>query len=205
MTGCFSTLATSLLRQGYSPLPVCGKRPAIKGWQRYCLNTPAEPILSKWALQFPTHNVGAACGHLVALDIDDETEEGAQTLQQRAFRTFGETPLIRVGRAPRRVLLYRAPEPFGSIKKKEAQVLGVGTQVVLLGQHPTTNRAYTWPCATPLDVPLKDLPSISEAGARDWLGQWSRQSRPDKRTGVFPVCCPGRPRPKLRPIWCFGC
>jgi hypothetical protein len=178
----FSDNAEILLRQGYSPLPVRGKCPAIKEWQRHCLNPPAEWILKKWVSQFPTYNVGAACGHLVALDIDDETEEGALALQERAFEALGETPLIRVGRAPRRVLLYRATEPFGSIKEKEAQVLGRGTQVVLFGLHPTTKRPYTWLCATPLDIPLKDLPSISEAGARRWLGRQSCQPRIDKRT-----------------------
>lgn len=177
----FSDYAETLLRQGYSPLPVDGKRPVIREWERLCQSLPSDWLLRKWVSQFPAHNVGAACGHLVALDIDDETEDGALALQSRAFGAFGETPLIRIGQAPRRVLLYRAPEPFPSIREKEVQVLGRGTQVVLFGLHPKTERPYTWPRATPLDISLKDLPLISEGGARDWLGRQSRQPHPAKR------------------------
>jgi hypothetical protein len=190
----FSTLAAPLLRKGYSPIPVRGKQPAISEWQRHCLNPPADLILKKWTLQFSGHNVGAACGYLVALDIDDETEEGAEALQLRAFQAFGETPLIRVGREPRRVLLYRAPEPFRSIKEKEAQVLALGTQVVLFGKHPTAGRSYTWLGATPLDVLLRDLPPIGEAGARDWLGRGPPKPQaikaPDVESGTAVVVPP---------------
>jgi Bifunctional DNA primase/polymerase, N-terminal/Primase C terminal 1 (PriCT-1) len=182
----FADYAEPLLRQGYSPLPVNGKRPTIKGWQNHCLNPPAQKIVKKWASQFPAHNIGVACGHLVALDIDDEVEDRALALQTRAFQKLSETPLIRIGRAPRRVLLYRAPEPFASIKEKEAQVLGLGTQVVLFGLHPTIERPYTWLGATPLDVPLNDLPPISEAGARDWLGRRSLKIRPIKAPHIEP-------------------
>lgn len=180
-------------------MPVRGKCPVVKNWQRHCLNPPADRVLAGWVRQFPAHNVGAACGHLVALDIDDETEDGALAQQARAFRAFGETPLIRIGRAPRRVLLFRADEAVGSVQKKEAQVLARGRQVVLFGLHPTTNQPYTWPRATPLDVPLRELPLITEAGACDWLGRAVAQPRLEKRARTDtpmvapPICGEGVP------------
>jgi len=177
----FFGLAMPLLEQGYAPLPVRDKQPVVRGWQHYCTQPPDEQKVERWRAQFPLYSVGAACGCLVALDIDDETEDGAEALQARAFKALGETPLIRIGRAPRRVLLYQAPEPFRSMSTVQAQVLALGKQVVLFGMHPMTHRPYAWPGPTPLDTPLKDLPPISEDGARQWLGQQPPQVHPRKR------------------------
>ena len=58
--------------------------------------------------------------------------------------------------------------------------------MVLFGLHPTIERPYTWLGATPLDVPLKDLPLISEDGARDWLGRRSAKPHPIKTPRVEP-------------------
>lgn len=193
----FRDIARPLLHRGYSPLPVLGKQPKVKGWQCYGVEPPDDPTLKQWINQFPRHNVGAACGRLVALDIDDETELGAADLQRRAFEAFGPTPLIRIGRAPRRVLLYQAVEPFRSLKRPIAQVLALGSQVVLFGEHPLTRRPYAWPEATPIDVPLCELPVVTEAGVSAWLGvqrapaSSKRQRSP--RAPSVPTSLPVRP------------
>ncbi|MGO7785766.1 DNA primase, partial [Rhizobium ruizarguesonis] len=39
--------------------------------------------------------------------------------------------------------------------------LGQGQQFVAFGTHPDTGKAYEWTVASPLDVPLADLPEIN--------------------------------------------
>jgi len=165
----FADIAPRLLEQGYSPIPVREKRPAIDGWTRYCTRVPSSKEIARWAAQFPAHNLGGACGRLVAIDIDEDDLKTASDLQRSAFAAFGDSPLIRIGRAPRRVLLYRAETPFASIKPDVVQVLAEGSQVVLFGEHPGTGKPYAWVDDSPIDVPLTALPTITEEKARSWL------------------------------------
>ena len=57
------------------------------------------------------------------------------------MRTLGQTPAIRIGRAPKRLLVYRAAEPFAGFKYPPIEVLGLGQQFVAYGLHPDTGRA----------------------------------------------------------------
>ncbi len=49
-------------------------------------------------------------------------------------------------------------------------MLSLGRQAVLFAIHPDTGQPYRWIDESPLDVPLSDLPEITEEAARDWLG-----------------------------------
>ena len=167
----FGNAAARLLDNGYHPLPIKPgtKRPVLPEWQRFCGCAPAPATVASWAAKFPSWGIGAATGFLVAIDIDLMDEGQAVEMQRSAERTFGETPLVRIGQAPKRVLLYSCSTPFQNFKAGQIEVLGLGRQVVLFAIHPDTGRPYTWISATPLEVPVSALPEITEETARRWL------------------------------------
>ncbi len=84
---------------------------------------------------------------------------------------FGET-LVRVGRWPKRLLLYRTETPFPKMKAGQIEILGLGQQFVAFGLHPGTGEPYSWPFGeTPLEVPLSDLPMIDQTAAAAFLAE----------------------------------
>ena len=64
--------------------------------------------------------------------------------RSRAQR-LGDTPALRIGRAPKRLLVYRAAEPFRGIRRAPLELLGLGQQFVAHAIHPDTGRPYDWP------------------------------------------------------------
>ena len=144
----YGTAALQLLDQGYLPLPLRPgqKSPAVKAWTTVPID---YATVTGWARQFPDHGVGLRCGHLVGLDIDVLDPDLSFQLCQRTFERFGEAPL-RVGRWPKRLLLYRTEVPFAKIecgtgKGSKLEVLGHGQQLVAFGRHPETGSGYFWP------------------------------------------------------------
>lgn len=126
--------------------------------------------MEQWAKRWPNAGTGGACGRLVAIDIDRLDDAAAKDAERQARAMLGDTPLVRIGRAPKRVLLYRAAgEPFTSFKAGDCEVLALGRQVVLVHLHPDTGQPYVWPEESPLDVPLSALPAVKEEAARRWL------------------------------------
>lgn len=53
-----------------------------------------------------TANVGLWLGEIIAVDIDIDDQLGADSAKTLVFSTLGATPLIRVGRDPRRMCFY---------------------------------------------------------------------------------------------------
>ena len=74
--GPFSGAARQLLSQGYSPLPLVGKRPVEVGWQRRAGSPMCLEEIASWAAR-GDYNVGIATGHrgLIAIDIDTDDPE----------------------------------------------------------------------------------------------------------------------------------
>lgn len=72
-----------------------GKHPRFKGWQQDATTDPAK-IRAAWA-EYPTANIGVACGkaaNLTVLDVDGE--EGKETLRQLELANgeLPETPMV---------------------------------------------------------------------------------------------------------------
>lgn len=96
-------------------------------------------------------NVGLKAGFFPGVDIDCTDETIAETIQRIAIETLGAAP-VRVGQAPKRLLMYCATEPFGRMrlwftvagKQHLVEVLGEGQQYVVQGIHPRTQKPYTW-------------------------------------------------------------
>jgi hypothetical protein len=121
-------------------------------------------------------NTGIVCDNVAVIDIDIVDPEIAAERVARAKELFGPTPLIRIGRAPKLLLVYRVETPhekfstpelfFGDdIDNKDMKVqvefLGKVQQFVAYGIHPDTREPYYWPNQSPLDIPLADVPVVT--------------------------------------------
>lgn len=137
-------------------------------WSKHCTRdttTFETGVWSKW----PGCAVGIACGNVVAVDIDILDADIAHAVQARALAELGPTPAIRVGKAPKRLLVYRCAKPIKPIKRHPIEVLGVGNQFVAFAIHPDTGQPYQWIDEPLDDMPLTSLPAVTEEGLRAFL------------------------------------
>lgn len=138
-----------------------GKAPGIKGadglwrgfdWAHH--NTAAEDLV-RW------HLMGAGVGiraggalSLAAVDIDTLSPNLAVEIARAAETHLGDAP-VRVGRAPKLLLLYRTSAPVsyrrvlfddgGAPGAARVELLSGGRQFVAHGTHPDTGLPYQWP------------------------------------------------------------
>lgn len=206
-------LRLALHRNSYRPVPVlgahvamkaAGKRPMMKGWETVCASAD-EGEIARWArAQRNCTNTGLLCGDLVGVDIDVLDERLSDRLRGMAIDMLGQTPLLRIGKAPKCLLAFRTDAPFDKVQTSEFQmldgtvarveVLATGQQFVAFGIHPGTKAPYHWPDRSPLDVPLSDLPVVSrdtcaafitaaEEALRKSGGQTSNERRDIDREG----------------------
>lgn len=205
----FAGNAWTLVDNGWSPLPVQGKRPHLLDWTQFCRRTATNRKLAHWEAKFPDASIGIACGRVVALDLDIMDSSLIALLIGIANTVFGaETPLHRIGRAPRRLLVYRAAEEICSTTQEGAagkvEVLSGGRQFVAFGIHPDIGRPYEWVGdGSPLDTATVDLPAVTAAQVQKFLqaataiiGQAPKKPRPEKRSGrsAGPVSLTGAAR-----------
>jgi putative DNA primase/helicase len=127
-----TALRLKLHSNGYHPVPVvgadidtpsAGKKPTMKGWQTKCRNADPQQITSWSWSQGDCTNTGMLCGHIVGVDIDVLDEALSAKLVARALELLGPTPLRRIGRAPKTLLLYRVGTSF---EKKQTSELMFG-------------------------------------------------------------------------------
>ncbi len=191
----------TLVDRGYRILPI---RPGAKSpgvysrnawhgyaqWSRHCERDTTESEVSVWA-SWPEAGVGIAAGNVIGIDIDVvHSPEVADAIQALAMRELGQTPAVRIGRAPKRLLVYRAAEPFRGFKQHPIEVLGVGQQFVAYALHPDTGMPYDWPVASLVDVALSDLPTVTHEQVRAFVAQAFELVPPEHR----PAGLPTRPR-----------
>jgi len=174
-------LRLRLWQNGFAPIPVkspdhpsrasAGKAPVLEGWQRITAEALTHEAIEAWRRRSHETNTGLVCGRLVAVDLDTPVTDVAERLRAAAFETLGPSRFIRIGRAPKLALLYRAAEPIEKLTtpalylpdgtKLLVEILGAGQQLVGFGIHPDTQRPYEWPDASPLDHHFDDLPEIT--------------------------------------------
>lgn len=108
------------------------------------------------------------------LHLSDQIVALAETM-------LGITPLVRIDRAPKTLLVYRQAAPFAKVQTPElfvptdgsetgikckVEILAGNLQFVASGIHPDTMEPYRWTGETPATVPLADLPEITEEQAK---------------------------------------
>ncbi len=180
-----------LADNGYAVIPIMpgskvpgrftgGRWVPYPDWTRHA-DRPTKPFeLDIWR-RWPNGGVGIACGAVVGIDIDVLDAALAFELARLATEMLGETPCLRIGQAPKRLLVYRAAVPFAGRKRLPLEVLAHGQQFVAHAVHPVTGQPYVWPEETLLDVPLASLPAVDEAGAMAWLDRAYGLIPPEQR------------------------
>ena len=129
------------------------------------------------------------------IDIDIGAEEAAEEIEALAKNMLGENA-VRIGRPPKRCLLFRADTPFRKLSATfveragvthKIEILGDGQQVVVNGIHPETKRPYRWHGGEPgPKLPRKDLPLLTAETAAAFLAAASdllTQSRMENGRG----------------------
>lgn len=74
--------------------------------------------------------------------------------------TIARTRPLRLGRAPKRLLVYRTSSPFRGIRRAPLEVLCLGQQFVAYAVHPDTGQPYAWPEDGLSELDLESLPVI---------------------------------------------
>jgi len=166
----------ALLKNGYNPTPLAGKRPVLEQWQS--LSATVEGIAG-WEMSHPNAtNTGVLTKSNPAVDIDILDREVGDVIHNwvKELVPPGCPELVRIGLAPKRAILFRCDVPFPKTatgkwldsQKTEHQVeiLCDGQQVVAYGNHPDTGRAYTWSKARPGQTPRMSLPLLTSGAAQ---------------------------------------
>jgi putative DNA primase/helicase len=134
-----------------------GKAPGKKNsrGQWYGYNWQNEPCTERDAAYMDLHeaNVGIKAGNYPAVDIDCTDPVVSDLIRSVVEKKIGKTP-VRVGLAPKCLLMCRTDEPFSRMRirftydrrQHLVEILGEGQQYVITGTHPKTNKPYTWDC-----------------------------------------------------------
>lgn len=151
--GYFGTHGAALMARGYLVIPIKhkDKRPALSAWQNMRLGPPDIP-------KYQSYGVGLLCGvgsfPICAIDIDSVEPDFVEDVIEWCETHFGPAR-VRIGQAPKTLLVYRAAEsgwskqasPFYEDflgEKHRVEVLGQGQQFVAYGIHPKTGQPYEW-------------------------------------------------------------
>jgi P4 family phage/plasmid primase-like protien len=132
-------------------------------------------LVRKWCIDGA--NIGLRADKFPAVDIDCTDAGIAQIIEEFALGKLGAAP-VRVGRAPKRLLMYRTTEPFTRmrlwIKKGEdhhlVEFLGQGQQYLVHGTHPGTLKPYEWKMGIGL-VDARDLAIITREQAVKFMDE----------------------------------
>ena len=164
--GRIGSIVDRLKANGYRPVPVYGgtKNSGASLKSRY----GREPIPTEIFIDEVRAGRGGSIGIMgstaIGVDIDIENERFARIQETIARDILGDTPLRRVGRAPRLMLIYRPARIISPTELNRfddtADVRCDGLAFVAFGIHPTTRRPYSWDKGSPLDIFVEELPLV---------------------------------------------
>jgi hypothetical protein len=84
-----SDIRRALLRNGYSPIPVNGKKPTMDEWSKKLETNNSE--IDLWSSTWPyARNTGILTKFTPAIDIDVMVPGAAEAIEHLARETFGE-------------------------------------------------------------------------------------------------------------------
>jgi hypothetical protein len=191
-------LGERLVDNGYPVIPIMpgakvpgrlagGAWSPYPDWARHCDRPTKAFELDIWR-RWPGCGVGIAAGAVVGVDIDVLDAPLAIDLARLATEMLGDTPCLRIGQAPKRLLVYRAAAPFAGRKRHPVELLARGQQFVAHALHPGTGRPYEWPEDSLLDVPLARLPAVDEARCAAFLdAAWRALPEEARATSLLPT------------------
>jgi Bifunctional DNA primase/polymerase, N-terminal len=143
--GYFKFYGERLVANGYSVVAVKPgtKQPRHRRWTTACFKLTDPVFLLKHSYNFPDDSVAIACGtRVLVIDIDADDPELADRIHQIACETLGDTPLVRVGKHPRRALLYRPVDRINTTRHGKFEIIGIVGKIMAYGRHPGTRMPY---------------------------------------------------------------
>ena len=167
----FHEIATNYYENGVQTLmPSAGKAPVVRAWQTrgecaICL----DDLLSATE-HYTDHNLsvvyGPACP-IVTIDIDLTDPARADELEALVFEVLGGTPVVSIGQAPKRKLVYAKADGWDQYQSRKyrpiVEIFASSGQTVFEGMHPKTRRPYTWRGHSLADTPVWELPAVSSS------------------------------------------
>jgi Bifunctional DNA primase/polymerase, N-terminal len=166
-----------LRARGYMPIPLHGKIPPMKEWQKLTAISPT--MLKLWSESWrDATNTGLLTRYAPVLDIDIYNEPAAIAIEEFVSSRFEDsgTILVRIGMPPKRAIPFRTDAPFKKItvnlvapkptEGEKIELLCDGQQLAIDGIHPDTKQPYRWHGGVPWDVARTELPCLNEQEAR---------------------------------------
>jgi hypothetical protein len=166
----------SLASNGYSPIPVNGKIPHIRGWQQWH-HRDAE-VIHLWERGYSDHrNTSLLTRDNPFLDLDLYDQAAAEAARDLVLDKFdGHIIPLRIGNAPKHGFLFQiAGPPFAKImadlvgpdgRNHRIEFLCDGNQVVVHGIHPDIHRPYSWHGGSPFEIRRSDLAGMTAQEAQ---------------------------------------
>lgn len=184
--GFLARYGADLIDAGYDIIPIKRgtKIPPFLGWEKI---RATKRTLNEWLDDgFGKHGVGLIAANTPGVDIDVLDEELARYMEEWVHDNVAMAP-VRVGLAPKRLLLFRCDEPFPKVNsqvfldedgtKHKVEILGDGQQFVCFHIHPDTNKPFTWLYNDgPLVTDHDDLPTLSHAQAKAIVDEFEKQA-----------------------------
>jgi hypothetical protein len=186
--GCtFADLGPALCAIGYAPLPIVPgqKRPAIRRWQEIPISAD---LVQAWAdHEYAAHGVGIRLGdtppfgdgHIIAVDVDILDPAFSAAVCAHFVETFGEDAPVRIGRAPKTLMVVRASRALSKAQspawaspdgqEHKVEILASGQQFVAYGVHPDTGQPYQWLGDDLRATPANLLPEVDADQLLAWL------------------------------------
>ena len=116
-------------------------------------------------------STGIRCGKVSGVDIDVTDSRVVKKIGLWLRKNWGNAP-IRIGNAPKILMMYNQPNPCGKIRvvfvdqergKQVLEILGQGQMFIADGVHPTTHKKYVWKNGNPIDCDCDfDLPEAGD-------------------------------------------
>ncbi|MCX7298968.1 MAG: PriCT-2 domain-containing protein [Rhodobacterales bacterium] len=181
-TSYMACFGARLVTNGYAILPIGPgtKKPGqfkrgawidYPEWNRHAARPTTDVEVATWSA-WPDCGIGILGGAVAAVDIDIAGDADlAMQIEQLARIRLGDTPALRIGRAPKQMLVYRTSTPFRGIKRHPLEVLCMGQQFVAYAIHPDTGAPYAWPEEGLADIDITDLPEITAEAAAAFLDE----------------------------------
>jgi hypothetical protein len=167
----FAAVAQPVAARGWRPFPglMTTKVPAMPGWSG--LNDAEWDLTDLVAAiaEYQPADDYACClavqVEIVIIDADIMDPMHATFADELADHILGETPLVRIGLAPKCIRVYRAGDLIRSRKLHPLEIFCGSGQFIAFGWHAKAGRPYIWPQESPLTINTNDnaIPLVTRA------------------------------------------
>ncbi len=174
MTGVpftFAAVARQVAEHGWRPFPglQTSKIPAMRGWSGLNHAEWDDADLVAAISDYQPADGYCCClaahAEIVVIDADIINPEHAAFANELANNILGNTPLVRIGFAPKQISIYRAGDRIRSHKLHPVEIFCGTGQFIAFGWHEKAGRPYIWPQASPLTINADShaIPAVKQA------------------------------------------